>query len=233
MVLVIKHAFIEGPGHLGYFLAHQGWVLKTIELELGDKLPDNFYNIEAIISLGGPMNVYEEKKYSFLKEEGEFVRKALDHNLPFLGICLGAQILAKATNARVRKAAQKEIGWHKIQLTQDAGEDLLFSTLPMSLDCFQWHEDTFDIPEGAALLAISDTCRNQAFRVGQNAYGMQFHLEVDERLVTDWSRDFQDKETVQKIRSFYREHTQVLLGQAQGLCMNFDNIIRQHSRMKN
>src|SRR5204863_2879167 len=103
-----------------------------------------------------------------------------------LGVCLGAQLLAKAVGAEVYRHRQKEIGWYGIELTPEALDDPLFAGLPSTQTVFQWHGDTFDLPEGAVLLAKGATCRHQAFRLGRAAYGVQFHPEMTLEMVGDW-----------------------------------------------
>ncbi len=141
---------------------------------------------EAVVSLGGPMNVYETDKYPFLDVEEDFLKKTLKKEIPVLGICLGAQLLAKAAGAEVRKAKHKEIGWCKIDLTEEGMRSPLFNGLNRNLEVFQWHEDTFDIPGRGVRLAESQACINQAFRFGRNAYGLQFHVEVTPQMIGSW-----------------------------------------------
>ena len=196
MILIIKHIEIEGPGTLGEFLKETARKTKIVELDKGDTLP-SVDEYEAIISLGGPMNVYEDAKYPFLKEEDKLMKKALQEEIPVLGICLGAQILAKACGAKVRKADKKEVGWFKVNLTDAGKRDPLFENMTAEFEVFQWHEDTFAIPKGALHLAESQTCLNQAFRFGRNAYGLQFHVEVTPEMIESWIRAYTKNETVQ------------------------------------
>jgi GMP synthase-like glutamine amidotransferase len=190
MILIIKHISIEGPGIIDDFFQNTRWQLQTVEFEKGNKLPDDFRDIEAVITLGGPMNVYEEDRFPFLKAEDIFLKKAIEEEIPILGICLGAQLLAKACGAEVSKAAQEEIGWYKVNVTEDGRKDTLFKELDRKLDVFQWHNDTFQLPRKAELLATSELCRNQAFRLGKNAYGLQFHIEVTPDMVESWIREY-------------------------------------------
>jgi len=132
------------------------------------------------------MNVYEEDKHSFLKEEDGFLKKALEEGIPILGICLGAQLLAKACRAKIKKAESKEIGWYKVNLTEKGRQDPLFDNLSSELNAFQWHQDSFEIPKGGVHLVESWPCANQAFRFGRNAYGLQFHIEVTPEMIESW-----------------------------------------------
>jgi len=228
-ILVLKHIEIEGPGSIGEFFKNTSWNLKIVDLSKGESLPGNFRNIRAIISLGGPMNAYEEDKYSFLKDETEFLQGALRSEIPILGICLGAQLLARACGAKIGKAPVKEIGWHKISLTEAGKSDPLFIALPNELEMFQWHEDTFGIPHGAAHLAESKSCPNQAFRFGKNAYGIQFHAEVNPEMIESWIIKYAQngapvpdaKDMI--IESYKRK--QVFERHAAIICLNFARII--------
>ena len=190
MILIVKHIFIEGPGVIGDFFQNSKRQVQTVELMGGDKLPNDLKDIEAIIVLGGPMNVYQEEKYPFLKDEDGFLKEAVELEIPTLGICLGAQALAKAAGAKVKKAEREEIGWYKVNLTNEGQNDRLFKNLGKNLDVFQWHEDQFDLPQNTVLLAESDSCRNQAFKLGKCAYAMQFHIEVTPVMVESWIKQY-------------------------------------------
>ncbi|MHB8836492.1 MAG: type 1 glutamine amidotransferase [Candidatus Methylomirabilia bacterium] len=182
--LVIMHVENEGPGVFGELLQAAGAEVRVARLHLGDALPEPGA-LDAVLSLGGPMNVYEEERYPFLRDETRFLRAAVDRDLPVLGICLGAQMLAKAAGAPVTKNHVEEVGWGTVRLTFAGQADPLFRGLPATLPVFQWHGDTFGVPEGGALLATGDVCRNQAFRF-RRSYGLQFHLEADRALLATW-----------------------------------------------
>lgn len=193
MILVIKHVAYEGPGTVETFFKTKGFQLRTVDFSKGEVLPGDLSGIEAVISMGGPMNVYEEAKYPFLKEEDAFIKKVLREEVPFLGICLGAQLLAKAAGAKVTRAPKKEIGWFKISLTNDGKKDLFLKGLDRELTVFQWHGDTFSIPPNGKNIAESVDCKNQALKVGRCAYGLQFHIEVTKEIIADWvNRNFKD-----------------------------------------
>jgi GMP synthase-like glutamine amidotransferase len=142
-----------------------------------------------LIVLGGAMSANDGEKFPFLIAELDWLRKAVRRNLPTLGICLGAQILAKALGAEVYRNAQPEIGWFEIELLPDAGNDRLFCGRAAKETVFHWHNDTFDLPAGAVQLAQSAACRQQAFRFGKNAYALQFHVEMVPDLMELWLRE--------------------------------------------
>lgn len=231
MILLIKQIAIEGPGSLGEFFKATDWDTETVELEKGDKLPIALSNIEAIIILGGPMNVYQEDKYPFLNDEDILLKKAIEREVPVLGICLGAQLLAKASGGSVKGAEKKEIGWHRVELTDHGAKDLLFEGLDKSLGVFQWHEDTFEIGRDSQLLATSKGCNNQAFRVGKNAYGLQFHIEVTDQMIKKWSREyFGNKDPKLRLKGYemlseYYAGKDLFTRQANRIYLNFSKII--------
>lgn len=186
-VCVVKHVEDEGPGLLGDYFARLGWELTVLDVFRGDPLPESLDSIAGVVILGGPMNVYEEEAHPFLRLEEQFIKKVLAEEVPFLGVCLGGQLLAKACGAPVTKSPHEEKGWFDVELTTAGVHDSLFRGLPDVLPVFQWHEDTFAIPEGAAVLATAELCRNQAFRMGNVAYGLQFHLEMTPEMVKSWA----------------------------------------------
>lgn len=195
-ILIITHIESEGPGTLGDFLQTIDDIeTQRVSLYNGEKLPDNLRDFNAIVTMGGPMGVHDEDEYPFLHEETEFLRRAIDSNLPVLGICLGAQMVARACYATVSKASEKELGWKVVSLTDFGRRDILFQGIPREMQVFQWHDDTFEVPYGGLLLATSSECPNQAFRHG-NAYGLQFHLEVTRDMLTEWLGNMPEYEEV-------------------------------------
>ena len=185
MILILKHEGSEGAGTLKEFLSNTRYGTREVALYNNEALP-SLDDCDAIVSMGGPMNVYEESRYSFLELENEFLKKAIEKRRPVLGICLGAQLLAKCARGRVAKAAAKEVGWSKVRLTKAAHTDPLFKGMPETMDVFQWHEDTFAIPSNGALLATGDAVKHQAMRVGESAWALQFHPEMTAQIIGDW-----------------------------------------------
>lgn len=197
-VAIFVHDQEECSGNLHRFLLKEGFKVKEFHLYKGE-MPQNIHAYSALILMGGPMSVKDEGQYPFLKMEKLFVENWLKSDRPLLGICLGAQLIADVMGARVYKGPIAEIGWYEISLTPQGEEDLLFSSLCSKTRVFQWHEDTFDLPEGAVLLACSPTYP-QAYRVGKKVYGIQFHIEVTAKMVKKWIRESQlSSDSKQKI----------------------------------
>lgn len=189
--LILQHIDCEGPGELGPFMEAVGVSYDVVKLNHGEKALE-LAQYQAMLVMGGPMNVYEEDKYPYLKEEDKLIKEAAKINMPYLGICLGAQLLAKALGAKVRPNYTKEIGFMSVYLTEKAKENRLFRKIDKNLPVFQWHGDTFEIPEGAEKLATSPTCQNQAFFFG-NLYAIQFHLEVTSGMIREWVKEYKQE----------------------------------------
>jgi GMP synthase-like glutamine amidotransferase len=191
--LVLQHVAIEGPGTLASYLETRGWTLTTVALYEGARLPEDAQEYQAVIVMGGPMGVYDEAEYPFLRDEHHFLTCMLAQGVPLLGICLGSQLLAKALGARVYRNPQKEIGWYTVDLTPAGAADPLFAGLTSPVPVFQWHGDAFDLPAGATPLASSPLCTHQAFRYGDRVYGLLFHLELTPDVIHRWLATFHDE----------------------------------------
>ncbi|GJQ58377.1 MAG: type 1 glutamine amidotransferase [Candidatus Scalindua sp. AMX11] len=199
-VIIIKHIDIEGPGTIGEFLYEKGVPCKIIDVSAGEPLPKSLEGVSGAIVLGGPMNVYEEDKYPFLRKEDIFLKEVFQKGLPTLGFCLGAQLIAKAKGAKVTQNPVKEIGWFTVSLDREVLPDPLFQGFPVTFDVFQWHGDTFEIPDKATRLAGSTLCPNQAFRADGNVYGLQFHIEVTDEMIQQWIDAY--REEIDSLKGF-------------------------------
>jgi GMP synthase-like glutamine amidotransferase len=185
-VLVLRQVPHEHLGTLALALKSVNLTYEYVNL-YEDKDPNiSINNLSALIILGGPMNVYETDKYPFLEIEDELIKRAVEKGIPILGVCLGAQLIAKALEAKVIKNKEKEIGWYPLKITEEGSRDNLFKHFNHKETVFQWHGDTFEIPNGAVHLAESPLCINQAFRYGSNLYGLQFHIEVTPQMILEW-----------------------------------------------
>jgi GMP synthase (glutamine-hydrolysing) len=185
-VLVLQHIACEPPGAFGDVLRERGAEVVAVELDEGEGLPD-WRGFDRIVAMGGPMSVNDDTALPWLAAEKRLIAEAVRAGKPFWGTCLGVQLLASSLGARVYAGSRQEIGLMPVQLTEAARSDPLFSDLPATLLTFQWHGDTFDIPEGGVRLATSELFPNQAFRWGGRAYGVQFHLEVSPELARSWA----------------------------------------------
>ncbi|PWU12642.1 MAG: amidotransferase [Terriglobia bacterium] len=183
-VVVFRHARFEGLGLIAPQLDASGISVEFADLyRPGAALPD-ISNASGLIFMGGPMSANDDLPY--LKQELEFIRAAVKSGQPVLGVCLGAQLIATALDARVYRNPVKEIGWFDIQFTTEGLRDRLFAGLDPTQTVFHWHGETFDLPGGAVWLAFSAGCRHQAFRFGPNVYALQFHLEVTPEMISEW-----------------------------------------------
>jgi GMP synthase (glutamine-hydrolysing) len=183
---IFRHVVHESAGILEKVLADMGVEFHYVDFFEPESGRINLNSAPGLVILGGPMNVDETEKYPHLAQEVELIKQALAAGLPTLGICLGAQLMAKALGAKVYPNGVKEIGWYSAELTPHADRDPLFEGGGKQITVFQWHGDTFDLPPGTVRLASSKLCRNQAFRYGRSAYGLQFHIEMTAELIESW-----------------------------------------------
>jgi GMP synthase (glutamine-hydrolysing) len=185
-LLVFQHSAREPLGLLDPLLRRHGFRIRYVNFSRQPDAQPDVHRYHGLVVLGGPMNVDQVDRHPHLATEIAAIREALRRDIPILGICLGAQLLAAALGATVRPHTVREIGWYRLHPTAAAGGDRLCRHFDGSQHVFQWHAYTFDLPPGAVHLASTDTCPHQAFRYGDRAYGLQFHLEADEALIQRW-----------------------------------------------
>ena len=185
-LLVFQHVAHEILGNLDPLLRGSGFRIRYVNFGRQPDYQPDISKYHGLIVLGGPMNCDQSDRYPHLETEVAVIQEAITHGKPVLGICLGAQLIARALDARVSKNPVKEIGWYDLIPTEAAADDPLFSHFSGHQQIFQWHGDTFEIPDGAVHLASSPDCANQAFRYSDHVYGLQFHLEVDEPMINRW-----------------------------------------------
>lgn len=186
-VVVLQHIACEPPGVYEDVLVEHGATIRRIELDEGDDLPD-WRDADAIVVMGGPMSVNDEATLPWLGTEKAWIAAAVRAGVPLFGACLGVQLLAVCLGSEVTSGPRPEVGILPVFLTDEAAHDPVFAELPRELLTLQWHGDTFTLPDGAVLLASSPAYPNQAFRWGEHAYGVQFHLEVSREMAEDWAR---------------------------------------------
>jgi len=171
----LLHVPFEGPGHIAAWMNGNGWSLELVPLYAGAALPAPA-TFDGLVVMGGPMSVHDEREFPWLVAEQQTIREAIAAGKPVLGICLGAQLIARAMGGEVMPNAQKEIGWWPIRSVAEEGMDTF--RFADELEVFHWHGETFTLPPGAVRLAESAACRNQAFQLGRRVIGLQFHLET-------------------------------------------------------
>ncbi len=171
----LQHEPFEGLANIEVWAKDRGHSISRTLLFNKEELPD-IGDFDWLVIMGGSMNIYEEEKYPWLKEEKNFIAEAIANKKIVLGVCLGSQLIADILGGRVTKNKYKEIGWFPVTLTREAKNSPIFKTLPNKFFAFHWHGDTFKIPPGAARIAKSEGCANQAFECGR-VIGLQFHLE--------------------------------------------------------
>ncbi|MHC4552163.1 MAG: type 1 glutamine amidotransferase [Planctomycetota bacterium] len=178
---VLMHVPFEDAANIGAWAEQRGHTLSYTRLYDGETLPA-METFGMLAVMGGPMNIYEYDKYPWLVAEKTFIKQAIDAGKKVIGVCLGGQLIANVLGGNVIQGTHKEIGWHGISQTPEAGGSL-FAELPKEMTVFQWHGDTFAIPPAAVHIAASDVCANQAFQYGDNVLGLQFHMEYSQESI--------------------------------------------------
>ncbi len=190
--LVVTHSPSEGPGTLATWLPAAGVELEVVAPWDGDELPADPSAYDALVVMGGPQQAYDDASAPWLPATKELLRKAVEQRVPTLAICLGAQLLAEATGGRVEKGAEGvEAGARLVAKRDAAWDDELFGDVPFTPTVVQWHEDAItDLPPGAVHLASSSKYPNQAFRLGDRAWAVQFHIETPPEMVRHWGAEY-------------------------------------------
>jgi GMP synthase-like glutamine amidotransferase len=210
------------PGIISGLLEERQIPFRVIRPDDGDVLPSP-EDAEAVIVLGGAMGVGDTDTWPFLLEVKRFIRECADRDIPFLGICLGGQLLAEVLGTHVTSRYRGEKGVCRVRLTAEGAADQLFRGISPEFFTYQWHDDSFDLPAGCRLLASSPDCCQQAIRHGATVYGVQFHPEVTAAIVTSWSGD--STENAGYLPAFLRTEEEYLAS-ARTLLDNFFRIAR-------
>jgi GMP synthase (glutamine-hydrolysing) len=184
-VRVVQHVADEGPGLIAVALAREGIGIDVTRVDRGEPVPADLGGALGLVVLGGSQAVYEADRHPHLRDELRLIESALRAGAPVLGVCLGSQLLAAALGARVSAAPAREVGWFAVTPTPAARDDRVFGALPASFVALpasfvalHWHGDVFELPRGATSLARSAQTEHQAFRYGEHAHGLLFHLEA-------------------------------------------------------
>jgi len=189
---ILQHVPFEGPDYLERWIRARRHRLTETHFYRNDPLPQ-VDDIDWLIVMGGPMGVHDEEEFPWLKEERLFIKHAIRGEKTVLGICLGAQLTAAALGAKVYRSRFSEIGWHPVELTEEAKSCASFAGFPGRMQVFQWHNDTFDLPTGAIPIARSEACRCQAFLYGSRVLGLQFHCELTQEGLLEFLKNVPGK----------------------------------------
>lgn len=186
--VVLQHVAHEEPGAIGQALISAGHVVSVVRVDRGEPVPRpvEVADMAGVVVMGGPMGVHDDVAHPWLAHERDLMAAAVAADLPVLGVCLGAQQLAVALGGQVTTGPEPEIGIGEVQLTREAEDDAVFGPVGSTLPCMHWHSDTFSLPDGGVLLARSELYPHQAFRYGERAYGLQFHVEITPPLAAQW-----------------------------------------------
>ena len=221
MLHIIQNDPEVPPGNITDFLA----IPHVVHHPYHDGVLPEPEQIQALIVLGGAMGANDEQRYPFLGDLKKLIRKIVATQIPYLGICLGGQLLAASLGGAVVSRRWEELGTLPVHLTKEGTGDRLFRGIAEEFSTFQWHHDSFDIPEGGVLLASSATCPHQAFRVGRCAWGLQFHPEVTESIIRIWCAwDNPEPEKTEVLVAAFTEKTGHYLMTTQRLIANFVSI---------
>ena len=188
--LVLQHIKIEDPGYIKDLMLADGWKLTTIELDEGEKIPNNLKQFDVMFCMGGPMDTWMEEKYPWLIEEKKKIKEfVVDLKKPYLGFCLGCQLLGEVLGGKVIKSNPSEIGIMDVNFFRNKKEDNLFADYPEQIKALQWHSyevTNLENNNNVTLIASSKTTKYQIFKYQNHAYGIQFHIEVKNNTVSDW-----------------------------------------------
>ena len=189
-ILVLQHINIEDPGYIKDLMIKDGVNITTIELDEGEKIPNNLNFFDGMLCMGGPMDTWMEKDFPWLIEEKKKIKEfVLELNKPYLGFCLGCQLLGEAIGGKVVKTNNPEIGMLDVSFLDEKKKDMLFADFPQKITSLQWH--SYEVQEleknkDVTLIASSKETKYQIFRYKNNAYGIQFHIEIKDTTVNDW-----------------------------------------------
>lgn len=199
-LLVLQHVAHELLGTLNPLLKRAGFRIRYVNFARHPDALPSLDGYDGLIVLGGPMSVNDSNRLPHLITELKLIEEALRREIPVLGICLGAQLIAKTLGADVYPNVEKEIGWYDVSPTEEAFSDPLLMDLQKTEKIFQWHGETFEIPKSTRHLAFSPLCVNQAFRYGIKVYGFQFHMEVDAPMIHRWLRVAENRKEISSLR---------------------------------
>ncbi len=189
-VIVLQHIKIEDPGYIKDLMLEENVNLTTIELDEGEKIPSDLNKFDAMFCMGGPMDTWMEKDYPWLIEEKKKIKEfVVDLKKPYLGFCLGCQLLGEVIGGKVVKSKPPEIGILNVKFLETKKNDNLFSSFPDQIKSLQWHSyevQNLEFNKNVTLIASSDVTKYQIFKFQNHAYGIQFHIEIKNTTVNEW-----------------------------------------------
>ncbi len=191
-IIVLQHHPAETLGAIADALEAAALAWQYIRVHDGHPVPNEIRGAGGLIVMGGPQTVYQLDRYPYLRDEIRLIENALKENKPILGVCLGSQLLAAALGAKVYRGPEREIGWYPVRLSDAAKDDRLMRGLPAEFTAAHWHSDVFDLPSGAVALASSEKTPVQGYRYGEWAYGLLFHAEMTEEILSALVAEFGD-----------------------------------------
>jgi len=201
-IIVLQHIKVEDPGYIKDLMLKDGVNLTTIELDEGEKIPEDLSKFDAMFCMGGPMDTWMEDKYSWLIDEKKKIKNyVINLKKPYLGFCLGCQLLGEVVGGKVIKSAKPEIGMLDVGFSKQKENDLLFSSFPNKIKALQWHSyevTNLEQNKDITLLASSSSTKYQIFKYQNHAYGIQFHIEVKDTTVNDWGCVIEYKTTLEE-----------------------------------
>jgi GMP synthase-like glutamine amidotransferase len=219
---IFQHLAFEGPGNIQPWLKNAGYQIQFTIFSENPQLPD-IDGIDFLVIMGGSMSVNDEAKFPWLIQEKQFIREFIATGKPTLGICLGAQLIASALGAKVYPNDEKEIGWFPVTGTITTQPNFQF---PISFSTLHWHGETFDLPEGAVLLASSEATKHQAFQYGEKVLAIQFHPEVNRETLEDFCFHFKKELVPGKFIQTEKEILAVNSGKFAELQVFMDEVLR-------
>ena len=189
-VIVLQHIKIEDPGYIKDLMLNDGVNLTTIELDEGEKIPNDLSKFDAMFCMGGPMDTYMEDQYPWLIDEKKKIKEfVVTLKKPYLGFCLGCQLLGEAVGGNVVKSNPSEIGIMDVNFSAEKNNDSLFSSFPNKIKSLQWHSyevNNLQSNKDVVILASSPITKYQIFKYQNHAYGIQFHIEIKDTTVNEW-----------------------------------------------
>ena len=237
-ILILQHISVEDPGFIKDLMIKDNFNLKTIKLYKKEKIPKDLKKYDAMFSMGGPMDTWMENKYPWLKNEKKAIHEyVVKLKKPFLGFCLGCQLLGEVLGGKVEKMEKSEIGILDLHMQNGYTKDTLFQNFDTSIKVLQWHSyQVNNLSSNVKILASSDLCKYQAFRYKQHAYGIQFHLETKNNTIKNWASIPEYKKSLEnnlgagsmeKLESDTQTHLNIMNKNVTSMYQGFKSIIKK------